>query len=96
MIATITSVDEPGILMKGRLANLSAHGISLIVPGNLFSGSTVKVEWGTSQVIGRIVYCQPYGNEYRTGLQVKDPIYDASLAQKNDSSKTPNLKVTDK
>ena len=95
MIATITGVDEPGISMKGRLANLSAHGLSLIVPKNLFSGSTVKVEWGTSRVVGRIVYCQSYGNEFRTGLQVEDPIYDAALAKKEDNLETSDLKISE-
>jgi hypothetical protein len=84
MIATITGIDEPGISMKGRLANLSAHGISLILPGELPSGITVNVEWGGSQVRGRLVYCQPHGKEYRAGLQVEDPIYDATLARKDD------------
>jgi hypothetical protein len=96
MIATVTSVDEPGISMKGRLANLSAHGLSLIVPNNIFSGSKVKVEWGTSRVIGRIVYCQSYGNEYRTGLKVEHPIYDAALAKKEENLETPDLKISDK
>ena len=95
MIATITGVDEPGVSMKGRLANLSAHGVSLILPSEIPTDITVKVEWGTSQVQGRLVYCQPYGNEYRAGLQVEGPIYDATLAQKDDkNSDLSRFKIT--
>jgi hypothetical protein len=54
------------------------------------------VEWGTSRVIGRIVYCQSYGNEYRTGLKVEHPIYDAALAKKEENLETPDLKISDK
>lgn len=93
MIATITGIDEPGLSMKGRLANLSAHGLSLILPDELPSGITVKVEWGNSQVQGRLVYCQSYGNEYRAGLQVEDPIYDATLARKDEKNPDPSFKI---
>jgi hypothetical protein len=93
MIATITGIDEPGLSMKGRLANLSAHGLSLILPDELPSGITVKVEWGNSQVQGRLVYCQPYGDEYRAGLQVEDPIYDATLARKDEKNPDPSFKI---
>jgi len=89
MVATITGIDEPDISMRGRLANLSAHGLSLILPGEIPSGITVKVEWGESQVQGKLIYCQSYGNEYRAGLQVEDPIYDATLAKKG--KKNPDI-----
>ena len=83
MIATITGVDDPDISMKGRLQNLSAHGISLIVPGEIPSGIPVRVEWGTFHVQGQLVYCKPYGKEYRAGLEIEDSIYDATLARKD-------------
>jgi hypothetical protein len=81
MIATITGVEEPDISMKGRLQNLSAHGLSLIVPGELPTGITVKVEWEKSKVRGLLVYCKPYGNEYRAGLEVEDAIYDSTFSR---------------
>lgn len=95
MIASITGVDEPGISMKGRLANVSAHGLSLIVPNAIPSGVTVTVQWGSSRVVGQIIYCELLGNEYRAGLQVEDPIYDAGIALKNDESpEDTDLEVT--
>ena len=86
MIATITGVDDPGISMKGRLQNLSAHGLSLIIPGEIPTGITVNVEWGTSSVQGALVYCQSYGKEYRAGLEVEDSIYDATLARNDEKN----------
>lgn len=94
MIAMITGVEEPGISMKGRLHNLSAHGLSLIVPGELPTGIAVKVEWGNSSVQGELVYCKPYGSEYRAGLEVEDAIYDATLARSDDKkTDASNLKL---
>lgn len=96
MIATVTGVDEFDISMKGRLANLSAHGISLILQDTIPSGITVKVEWGTSHVIGRLKYCKPYGNEYRAGIEVRDPIYDAAAPEKEDKTPDPaDCEITD-
>jgi hypothetical protein len=62
--------------MKGRLANLSAHGLSVIIGEELPHASTVKVEWGDCQVIGELVHCRPHGKEYLAGLNVETPIYD--------------------
>lgn len=93
MIATITCIEDPGISMKGRLANLSAHGLSLILPEALQTGITVKVEWGESGVRGKLVYCQPYGKEFRAGLEVDDPIYDANVAKKGGKTRdNPRMK----
>ncbi|MEJ2110101.1 MAG: PilZ domain-containing protein [Acidobacteriota bacterium] len=89
MIATITGVDEPGISLKGRLANVSAHGLSLIVSSRIPTGIPVKVEWGTSRVVGDLVYCKPYGEEYRAGVQVDDPIYDAAVSHASDEVNDP-------
>ena len=90
MIATITGIDDPHISMKGRLANLSAHGLSLIIPRELPSGISVLVEWAESHVRGRLVYCQPYRNEYRAGLQVDDPIYDTPHARNDEKNTNPH------
>ena len=86
MVATITGIDEPGVSAKGRLSNLSAHGLSLIVPGAVPTGITASVEWGQSRINGKIVYCRFHGNEFRVGLAVDGPIYDATLARKDDAA----------
>jgi hypothetical protein len=97
MFVTITGVDDPDVSMKGRIANLSAHGLSLILPGKVPSDITVNAEWGEYHVQGRLIYCRPYGNEYRVGLQVEDPIYEHTLAVKNGkASNTPHRKIQSK
>lgn len=86
MIATVTGIDEPEISCKGRLANVSAHGLSLILSDSIPSGIAVKVQWGTSLVIGQLLYCELYKDEYRAGVQVQDPIYDSAHTLKKDQT----------
>jgi hypothetical protein len=88
MIAQITCLDESGISVEGRLANLSAHGISLILPRALSTGITVRVRWRATDFVGQLLYCEPHGNEYRVGLQVEDPIYESTPERKGE--KSPN------
>jgi len=78
MIAKVTCLEDQGTSMDGRLANLSAHGLSLIIPRELPTGTAVKVQWGNTDFVGQLLYCEPYGNEYRAGLQVDDPIYEST------------------
>ena len=73
LVTCITGATPP---LKGRLANLSVHGLSVILKDELFTGTLVKVEWGSTEFVGEIIYCQPYGNEFLLGLNVETPIYD--------------------
>jgi hypothetical protein len=66
---------------KGRLADLSVHGLSLILKEKLPAASLVKVEWGTAIFTGELVYCQPHGNEFLAGLKVEDPVYETARKQ---------------
>ncbi len=77
MTVKVTSLDEPEISYKARLANLSAHGLSIIMTEELPSGSIVRVEWGTTRFVGELIYCQAHRDEFLVGLQVEDPVYDA-------------------
>ncbi len=72
----ITCLTPPGKAIKGRLANLSAHGLSVILNRELPPASTIKVEWGTYEFVCELVYCQPHGKEFIAGLNVEDPVYD--------------------
>ncbi len=72
----VTSLTPPGPPIKGRLANLSAHGLSVIVTRELPPASTIKVEWGEYEFIGELIYCQPHGKEFMAGLTVEAPVYD--------------------
>jgi hypothetical protein len=72
----ITCPDLQCSTSKARLADLSIHGLSLILDEELPIGSLVKVEWGSVTFMGELVYCQPHGEEFLIGLKVDDPVYE--------------------
>ena len=74
---TITLLEQPGGTAKGRLKNLSAHGLSVILGEQLAPDSFVKVEWGNKGFNGRLIYCKQEGKEFLTGFEVSDHVYDA-------------------
>jgi hypothetical protein len=78
LTANVTCSDLPEYKAKARLANLSVHGLSLILPGKLSVGSVAKVEWGTVTFTGEVVYCRPHGKEVLVGLKVDDPVYETA------------------
>ena len=63
---------------KARLADLSVHGLSLILKEKLPVGSIVRVQWGTVTFMGELVYCQPRGQEFLVGLKVEDSVYETA------------------
>ena len=75
------NISCPELLLnknKARLADLSVHGLSLILKDKLPIGVIVKVEWGTATFEGELVYCQPHGREFLAGLKVEDPVYETA------------------
>jgi hypothetical protein len=78
LTAVVTCSDLPDMPAKARLANLSVHGISLILNRKLHVGSLAKVEWGNVTFMGEVVYCKPHGNEVLVGLKVDDPVYETA------------------
>jgi len=77
MTVKVTCLNAPGPSIKGRLANLSAHGLSIILSRTLPEGAAVRVEWGETSFMGELVYCNPHGNEFIAGLKVEEPVYDS-------------------
>jgi hypothetical protein len=84
----VTCLTPPGTAMKGRLHNLSAHGLSVIISRQLATGSAIKVEWGSSEFVGELVHCRPHGKEYLAGLTVAPPVYDTKKAIPSSKSLT--------
>ncbi|HTY64550.1 MAG TPA: PilZ domain-containing protein [Acidobacteriota bacterium] len=78
LTVSVTCSDLPDSSVKARLANLSVHGLSLIMGKKLHVGSLAKVEWGTVTFMGEVVYCKPHGNEVIVGLKVDDPVYETA------------------
>jgi hypothetical protein len=82
----VTCVSPRGTPIKGRLANLSAHGLSVILSRELPTGCAVKVEWGSSEFVGELIYCLPHGNEFLAGLNVETPVYDTKRSTTSSKS----------
>jgi hypothetical protein len=81
----VTLLNNPDLWMKGRLASLSAHGLSVILGCELPAGAAVRVEWGSTAFVGELIYCQAHGQEYLAGLKVEEPVYDAQAPQSGKS-----------
>ncbi len=75
---SITCSELPGGTAKARLADLSVHGLSVILKEELSVGSIVKVQWGTVTFMGEPIYCQPHGDEFLVGLKVEDSVYETA------------------
>jgi hypothetical protein len=79
----VASADLPGQNAKARLADLSVHGLSLILKDKIPVGSSIKVQWGKVAFIGEVVHCQPHGREFLIGLKVEDSVYETAKKQAN-------------
>jgi hypothetical protein len=78
LTVNVTCTDLPDSNIRARLANLSIHGLSLILNKKLNVGSLAKVEWGSVTFMGEVVYCKPHGKEVLVGLKVDDPVYETA------------------
>jgi hypothetical protein len=78
LTANVFSPDLPGGSCRARLSDLSVHGLSLIMKHKLSISSTVKVEWGSTNFMGELIYCQPHGEGFLLGLKVEDPVYETA------------------
>jgi len=74
----VSCSDLPGGSCKARLADLSVHGLSLIIREKLPVAAIVKVEWGSSTFLGELVYCETQGEEFLIGLKVEDSVYETA------------------
>jgi hypothetical protein len=81
----ITLLEEPETCLKGRLADLSAHGLSLITDRELPARTAVRVEWGDTDFVGEVIYSRFGGREYVAGIAVEAPVYDTKVRQSGKS-----------
>ena len=63
----------------GRLVNLSARGVQVILNWELAVSSEVKIEWDGTLLLGAVVYCKPQGGEYSIGVALEHAVYDTHL-----------------
>ncbi len=78
LTVNVSCADAPTCSGKARLADLSVHGLSLVLKDKLNVGSSVKVEWGNYSFVGESIYCKPHGDEFLVGLKVDDPVYETA------------------
>jgi hypothetical protein len=78
LTVNVTSADLPGQYAKARLADLSVHGLSLILNDKLPVGSLIKVQWGSADFVGEIIHCRAHGREFLVGLKVEASVYETS------------------
>ncbi len=83
LTVNVSCADLQNGSCKARLADLSVHGLSLILKEKLPVASVVKVQWGTAAFMGEIVYCQPHGKEFLIGLKVEDSVYETARKYAN-------------
>ena len=76
----IICLTQPRDTFAGRLENISPFGVRLACPRNLPVGSLIKVELDEAILLGEVIYCQSQGQEYLTGLEVEEIVYQAELA----------------
>jgi hypothetical protein len=81
LTVTVSCPGSQSSRCKARLADLSVHGLSLILKEKLPASSLVRVEWGAATFTGELVYCQPHGSEFLAGLKVDDPVYETARKQ---------------
>jgi len=74
----VTCTEQSDSATRARLADLSVHGLSLIMDKKLNVGSLVKVEWGGFAFVGESIYCRTHGDEFLVGLKVEDSVYETA------------------
>jgi PilZ domain len=78
---SVTDLENSSSPQPGLLADFSNQGISLRVPGRLFPGTAVKVEWAGTLLLGEVIYCRPAEEGFQAGLRLENALYDTdSLA----------------
>lgn len=78
LTVNVSCADLPGYGARARLADLSVHGLSLILKERIPIGSIVKVEWGSATFTGELIYCKPHDKEFLLGLKIEDPVYETA------------------
>jgi hypothetical protein len=78
---TVTNLDLPAYGLVGRIANFSANGTRLILAQAMARGTMVKVEWGTTILLGEIIYCLPEGSEFAVGLKLEEALFEKEIVE---------------
>lgn len=63
----------PGLAPRVRMhiLNMSRNGMRIVLDDAMEPGATVEVETADALFLGEVVYCEPLGNGFVMGVEVK-------------------------
>jgi hypothetical protein len=67
----LTGLTDPSQVSKGRVSDISRYGLCVVLPIRFTPGALVKLEFADSTLFGYIVYSNPDGVEFRSGIEVE-------------------------
>ncbi len=89
---TVTNLEDK-TAMPARLANFSTNGVRLLIGVAVPSGALLKVEWGTTLLLGEVIYCRPEENGFSVGMELEHALYDTTALANQMGARTTQLKV---
>ncbi len=72
---TVTNLENK-TTAPARLANFSTNGVRLLVDVRIPTGALLKVEWGTTLLLGEVIYCLPEESGFSVGMELEHALYD--------------------
>src|SRR5580698_4592657 len=65
----LLSLTDPSRVCRGRMADISKSGLSLLLPIQFGPGDLVKVDFADSSLFGYVVHSGPQDGAFRTGVE---------------------------
>jgi len=83
----VTLLDRPEDSLAGKVRDLSARGMGLVLREKLPAGTLIRVEWSDTLLLGEVIYCQRQGEEFIAGIEVDEFVNKDRLAEIQRSAK---------
>lgn len=90
---TLTELEGPAPPTIGRLANVSATGVAVVVGREYEAGTVLRLECGQTQLFGTVVHCTPAGREFSLGIELEDAVYSGSIRRRARSARVSRRKA---
>jgi hypothetical protein len=77
----ITDLEHPAPSndqFPGRVSDISGSGMCVILPVELAPGRILKLGIGGSSLFGHVVYSNPCGTEFQTGIEITRVLFSES------------------
>jgi hypothetical protein len=69
--AKVTNQEQREQSSVGRVCDMSETGISVVVPLQFAMADQVELEIADSLLLGRVVYSNPEGSQFRMGIEIQ-------------------------